>query len=231
LSEADNTKQLTEAVNGAVDKANKHSDEQFGKVQDNVGGVDKKVSAVGDSLNQTATALSSDIQRTSDAIQKTSDRLDASIGRVGKPDPPELANVQFSLWQDGGIPDSEFPLEAAYVPSEPDGSYKFAFVVRNVSKVPAEGIDVWINICQTCVFAKDPEGFEKPRGIDDRTRHAAIGDLNRGVAWQQTTVYFKGPVPWTAQADVSFSWTCKNCPPAQTTKEFLLTLGPPPKLP
>jgi hypothetical protein len=208
LSDIQSNKQIQDAVTQAVTDANKHSDKQFQAVQQNVGGVDRKVSAVGDSLAQTATDLSSDIQRTSDAIQKTSDRLDASIGKVGKPDPPIPAKLVFSLWDAKSTSDNP-TLKTAIQPDK-DGSYPVDFTFINDSSTTAETIDFWIQICDQCSFEKEPEGFEKLAGSDEHVRHRMAQSVNPGVALQKMTVAVKPPVGATG-FDVAFRYSCKTC--------------------
>jgi hypothetical protein len=195
-------------VTKAVTDANKHSDTQFQAIQQNVGGVDKKVSAVGDSLSQTATSLSNDIQRTSDAIQKTSDRLDASIGKVGKPEPPIPARITFSLWTDNLS--EPFPLLARASEPDTDGNYAVDFGFVDSSESTADSIDIWVQVCDGCSFAKEPPGFEKPAGMNEHVRHRMIGSLNPGVSFEKETISVKAPSD-AASFAVEFRYSCKRC--------------------
>jgi hypothetical protein len=207
LSDIQSGKQIKEAVTQAVTDANIHSDTQFKAVQDNVGGVDKKVSAVGDSLNQTATALSTDIQRTSDAIQKTSDRLDASIGKVGKPDPPVPTRLVFTLWNKDM--NEESPSLVGRIDPDTDGNYPVDFSFRNASQSQAEAIDFWIFLCDKCTFAKEPIGFEHNAGSDPNVRHKIVGGLNPGVSLEKTSILVKAPDG--ASFQIGFRYSCKTC--------------------
>ena len=208
LSDIQSSKQIDDAVTKAVTDANKHSDTQFQAVQQNVGGVDKKVSAVGDSLTQTATALSTDIQKTSDAIQKTSDRLDTSIGKVGKPDPPPPATLIITLWDTNAS--AENPVLRQTVQLDGDGNYPVDFTIINSSQSAADSVDFWIQLCRTCSFAKEPDGFEKPPGSDELTRHRQINLLNTGVNMGKISILVKS-MATDGFFQVAFHYSCKTC--------------------
>jgi len=208
LSDTDSTKQLRDAIGSAVTQANAHSDEQFGKVTDKVDGVDGKVSKVGSALADTATALSADIQRTADAIQKTSDRLDTSIGKVGKPDPPIPAKLVFSLYEVTATIDK--PALYKTVAPDQDGNYAVNWTFANSSESTADSIDVWIRVCDKCSFVKEPPGFEKTAGSDERVRHRMFGSINPGVSFEKMNLLVKSEAT-DGYFQVAFRYSCKTC--------------------
>jgi len=215
ITDKANTETNTKLLSDAVKQANVHSDEKFAGVKTDVGNLGKQVEGVGKKTEALGGALA-----------KATGDITAGLGKVGKPDPPEQANLQFSLWRDGGIKDSEFPLETEHVSQGTDGNYSVSLVVKNISNVAANSLDVWVHLCSTCTFVKEPDGFEKPTGIAEGSRHAFAGDLNSGVTWRATTITFTPPNPPTNQAGIAFSWTCKNCGKMKQTKDLILTLDP-----
>jgi hypothetical protein len=143
---------------------------------------------------------------------------------------PELAKLQFSLWKEGQT-DSEFPLETEVIQQQDDGTVSVDYYFKNVSGTATDTIDIWIHLCDKCSFAKEPEGFEKPAGIDERSRHRSLGSLNPGVAFQRSTVVFKLEPAILSQQGISrvglsFSYSCKNCGELEQTKDFILRVIP-----
>jgi len=224
LADEESTEQIGRAITKAVTDANTHSDEQFKAVQRNVGGVDEKVGSVGTSLTQTTTSLSAAIRATNDAIEKTSDRLDARIGKVGKPEPTELAKLRFSFLDASSLTSPE-PVQSETVPVSPERVASFDFLVRNVSGAQAEAVDVWVTICDACKFAEEPSGFEHAAGSNEHERHRAVGGINPGVAFGVMTIKIKIP-PVAPRVLVGFTGSCKNCGPITAMSQFVLLIGP-----
>jgi hypothetical protein len=216
LSDSESTKQLTVAVGTAVSQANDHSDKQFDKVTKGVEGVDQK-------LSDTTVSLTTDIQRTDDAIHETSDRLDSSIGRVGKPVPPERPKLAFSLWRDG-LTQVEFPLESESLQPNADGTFNVQFVLKNVSPTVAEGIEVWVQVCDQCAFATEPNSFDSPKGGPAQIRHKVIQRLNSGAAILEGNVFdVKINDPAITTFPVLFKYTCTTCEGISQPKQFWIT--------
>jgi hypothetical protein len=208
LTEKGVTEAQSKAVNEAVSKANAHSDEKFREVGKSVAGVDQRVGAVGTSLAATTTSLSGYIQKTADAIQKTSDRLDTSIGKVGKPDPPIPAKLVFSLWDT--VATAEKPSLSTTANPDSDGNFPVDFTFVDSSETAAEGIDVWVEICRTCTFVKEPSGFEHPAGSDEHTRHRMFGSLNPGVSFEKIAILVKSEATG-GFFQLGFRYSCKTC--------------------
>ena len=191
LSNKENTKQLGEAVNQAVVKANDHSDGKFAGLQSEVGTLGGQVQSLGEQLGR-----------------KLGD-INTSIGKTGKPIPPEPAKLQFSLFR-GGLKEEQLPLTTMSVSPDANGNYKIGILAKNISGVSAQGIEVWLEICSECSFAKEPQGFDKPMGTDDHVRHAVFQELNGGVSIVRNDIEVKLTKP-----DVGFfvqvTGTCKNC--------------------
>ena len=192
-------------VTSAVSQANVHSDEQIGFVRKDVQGVKKD-------LGDTA-------QKLSDLFVKSENDLSTSIGKVGKPEPPELAKIEFHL-----LDDKDSPTDNPTLHMESDGTYAVNFLVTNDSNVQAESIDVWVHICGLCSFAKEPAGFEHPAGEMPDTRHVFIGSLNAGVSYKKLTINFN-TTALTPNVGIAFSESCKNCGKVKRTSDFVLHLN------
>jgi hypothetical protein len=209
LTDQQNAAQMSSAVTQAVNAANLHSDRSFGNLNTRVDGLGKE-------LDQIATTLST-------SFKNATNELDVNIGKVGRVNPPpEPAQLMFSFYDDNYRNTSQ-PSETAFSSVNPNGSYTFSFVVRNISSVQAEAAEVWIHLCQICTFAAEPVRSDKPTGMDENSRHIAIGDLNAGVSFQKTDISFRvaSRVP---SVGVAFTWACKNCGSLKTTKDFTVVL-------
>jgi hypothetical protein len=193
LTDRENAKQTASAIGTAVTQANAHSDKKLGEVQ-------KQVIGLGSSLSQTQQSLQSQ-------IGKTETDLNTSIGKVGKPEPPVPAKLVFSLWDIAASADHPVLLKAVH--PDKDGNFPIEFSFINASESTADQIDVWVDLCNSCSFVKDPDGFEHPTGIDDHVRHRSFGSLNPDVVFQKITMIVKAPVSSSFQ--VGFRYTCKNC--------------------
>ena len=140
LADAQSDKQIKDAVTQAVTDANKHSDGQFTSANQHAdtkfGEVEGDVKGVSDQN----VALSQ-------ALAKATGDINTNLGKVGKPDPPALAVLHPSLWNEGL---SEEPLETMVLRPQADGTYRVDVSVRNISDVAAEEGDVWVVLCNLC---------------------------------------------------------------------------------
>ncbi|MGD0295043.1 MAG: hypothetical protein ABSB30_14440 [Terracidiphilus sp.] len=196
LADKQSNEQIQGAVNSAVQKSIEHSDQKLIPLQ-------AQVTDLGKNLDITEKTITT-------ALEKTKTDLDSSIGKVGKPEPPELAKLQVSLWKEGQDFSSD-PVLSESIPRNSDGSITVQFSVRNISSTIAEEIDVWVILCTRCTYSKDPEGFQKIVGNAEQERAIHIsGVLNPGVAYKVFSVTFRSDIP-SQQYAIGFRTSCKNC--------------------
>jgi hypothetical protein len=217
LNDLANSQQTQTAISTAVSQANDHSDKQFDRTQG-------QITDVRNNLEATEKNLASKVDESTSTIS-------TGLGKVGKPEPPELPRLEFSLWKDN-IQEAEFPILTAIVQQEDDGTIPVEYFFRNSSSVSADSVEVWVHICSLCSFAKEPDGFEKPAGINEQSRHRVLSSFNPGVSFQKSEVAFKfnSPTPiikmQVFKVGISFSYSCKNCGGAKTTRDFMLSVIP-----
>jgi Fe-S cluster biogenesis protein NfuA len=214
LAEGESTAQIQRAVDSAVQKSNKHTDEQFNKVQDNVGEVQKQVTGISQSLDTTKKDISSQ-------LQKTSADLNTSIVKAGKPEPTKPAQLKFSLVNEAML-EKDFPMKSETAMRDADGSYRFHFAVKNVSSVKAEGVEIWVTICEPCSFAKEPEGFDKPAGSNEHMRHKHIQSIAPGVAAGDNSISVKVNNAPIGPIAVHFNGACDNCEKVEVTEDYYI---------
>ena len=198
-------------ANQTVAKANQHTDEQVNMVRGDLKDTNQQIGMVRDDLKGT-------INTVSGLFKKTEDSLNASIGKVGKPDPPELAKLQFSLWPG----DRADPL--LLVDSVPDdaGILHVDFTFRNISMTAAKAIDIWVELCVDCAYNKEPDGFDRPSGLDERTRHRFVQQINPGVSFAKTAVEVKSTKAFD-NYQFGFRYSCETCGNS-TAKQRLVTV-------
>jgi hypothetical protein len=200
LSDRQQADELATVLKGA----NKQTEEQVGMVRDDL----KDARTHSDqSIGAVRSDFKTSIVGVTDLISKTETDLNAAISKVGKPDPPEQPKLQFSLWGDGKI----FPLTTFALRPDKDGVFSVDFNFANIAHVAASKIDFWVYVCDTCVFGKEPSGFDKPSGLDEHARHRLIpGFINAGAFFEKQTIAIKTtmPVPWF---DLAFRYSCESC--------------------
>lgn len=195
-----------EAIADAVRSANEHSDKQIKDIRDDIRGVvqhsDGQIESVRKDVKNTT-------QEVAELLSKTSAALDSSIGKVGKPDPPVLAQLVFSLFDayEGEI------LKTDAMRPDKDGLFNIEFVIFNSSKTTAVHlVDTWIDICDQCEFAKEPNGYFRPSGLGSQTRYRQFGILNPQTSTDKHVIAVKLKVPTKAQRfQVGWRYSCELC--------------------
>jgi hypothetical protein len=174
----------------AVDKANMHTDGEVGMVRDDLNTVREGVEALSNQFGQGAADLKE------------------SIGKVGKPDPPTPAKMQFSLWSETSpIPVLRFALQP-----DKSGVYTVDFLVTNLSDATtAHLVDTWLDLCEDCSFAKEPTGFSRPTGMRDQTRYMRIDVLNPKASTEKQSVQIKLGKPSYSAFEITWRCSCEVC--------------------
>jgi hypothetical protein len=161
-------------------------------------------------------------------VQDTSSALGVTIGKVTKPEPPDIPVLAFSLftpeWR------ADHAIVQNFITANDEGSYPIEFTVTNRSETTARGLEIWVQLCGECSFASEPASFDHPAGSDERTRHRKLGDLNPGVSVEKTLILVRPPRGATFQ--VAFRYTCESCGKRGLNNQIVTLahtyLGPPP---
>jgi hypothetical protein len=186
-----------EHTDKSLSKANEHTDNQITTVRDDLKGAQQH------SDEQIGT-LRTDVKVIGDTVSRSTVTLGESISKVGKPDPPDLARLQFSLFGDA------FPTFETFIRADDNQVFNIDFMVKNVSGVTARNGDLWVYICDTCTFAKEPDGFDKPKGLIETGRHKAFDHLNPGTGLEKMTVNIKLGKAF-GKFVVGFNYSCDGC--------------------
>jgi len=180
-----------------IRKSSDHADQKFNELQQHL---DSETSKSTSQIKGVKDGLS-------DLMDKMQSNLGQRIGEVGKPEPPELAKVEFSLWVDK---EADFPKLMGSIDPELDGTFRVYWTAKNTSGVIAEDLELWILICRDCAYTKEPEGFDRPQGMDEFTRHKVWGSLNPGIATPKMETSLSLNQPYEL-FQLGFKYSCKSC--------------------
>jgi hypothetical protein len=202
-------KAQSDAFAKAIADANRHTDQQIGKVANKV---DESAKHSDEQIGSVKSDFHASMANATGLISKMSNDINSAIEKVGKPAPPELAQLKFSLFGDGKHLSVDSPLIVYPLKPDNDGVFTVGFIFTNTSGVTASQIDFWVYICDSCVFAKEPDGFDKPPGSDEHARHRIVQSINPGASFQKSTFLLKtsSAMPWF---DMGFRYSCQTCGP------------------
>lgn len=192
------------AVEAAVRQSNDHSDEQ-------IAGVRKDVHSETQTLEEKMSALSGQVKASETDIN-------GAIKRVVVPD-PQYAKLQFSLFDSNA---TDFPLTTQTLVPDKDGVFTIDVLTRNVSETTAaKNGDIWVYVCDACIFAEEPQGFDRPKGLRETARHKLFQNLNPGVVLEKMTLRIKLNAPFSRFA-IAFQYSCESCGKMQDPQRMTL---------
>ncbi len=167
-------------------------------------------------LQDQVTGLKKDIatQELRTRMQTLQARLDKALA------PKPRAKLECSFWTPG--PQNESVTEI-YSPAE-GNVVTFSFYIMNRSDVYAKDVSLWLRICESCKFHKEPELSQHVPGAPDFDRLFKNFDLAPGVAYQKLTVELEVPPPFT-RAGISTSYRCPDCEIEKGLENMWITVG------
>ncbi len=190
------------AIGKAITGANAHSDAQIGEVKQEVQGV------------------RSDVQDVKKAVSSSESDLNKSIGLVKIPK-EEKATMESSFYP---VKLTEWPIREKSIPAV-DGVVSLSFTFR-VEGHTAKNARVWLRLCTTCKYAKEPAGFQNLAPNEENgahERYRMIGDFLPNVSYQAMSVDVIPP-PGAASFPVGVILGCDNCDPVDGDKPQFLTI-------
>lgn len=127
--------------------------------------------------------------------------------------PPKWARLQFTFWTDDPNGADLVPIRETTVPLVGD-SVTIAFTARNIGYVGTQRGEIWIRICSTCKFAKEPEGWQHIKGAVQTDRERVIQNVFRGTFIEKMTAEIVPPVG-AQRFEVDFFHACDTCEPPE----------------
>ena len=122
------------------------------------------------------------------------------------PEPQKQASLKFSF----------LPLkpheEMVYAADSPlaGGVVSLAFTAKNIGTVQADNGQIWIQLCDGCRFASEPEGSNVPPD-DPTVRRKRFDHLHIGVYFDSTVLKIIPPAD-SSYFTIVFKYACEQCP-------------------
>lgn len=197
-----------------IEKSDEHADQKFNDLQKHL---DLETSKSTGQVESVQDGLS-------DLMNQMQANLNKRIGEVGKPVPPELAKLQFSLWNDS-MKSTDFPILSEFLKRGPDMNVTIDFTFTDISSTAADSTEVMVLLCSDCTFTSEPSGFTKLNGAGELQRHRLVGDVNPGTIFEKMTLSVKVPLQYN-RFDVGFNYACKTCGKPQDWQKLTVNLVP-----
>ena len=194
----------------AVNNANAHTDQQISDVKKDMNGLSGKVEKINDNLQKSADHSDKQIAdlrgAVSESLSKTEASLNKSISGIAIPS-EKKAELVFSLWTESAT----LKTPVLSLPLSPDsaGVFEVPFTVGNPTANAVRNADVWIDICDGCIFAEEPEGFQKTTGTAERTRTRTV-NINPGTNLPKMILKVKLSQPFSG-FDIALRYSCDIC--------------------
>jgi hypothetical protein len=118
-----------------------------------------------------------------------------------------VAELQFTFWPVD--PKHERLIDEVSLPIV-DGVVTVVFSAKNVGATYGNNGQIWIQICDGCKFAAEPEGTTAPPG-DPITRRKGFHSIGRGIYFDPTTLKIIPP-PGAPYFTIVFKYSCEQCP-------------------
>lgn len=133
----------------------------------------------------------------------------------------QMSTEGLSLYTEDGMEPQ--PVLLAKLRPDKDGVFNVDFIIANNSDYPARQADVWIDVCNDCSFSKEPDGFDRPRGLRNQTRHMMISLLNPRASTEKYTLSVK-PLKSFPAFEIQMRYSCDICKYPAGQKATILEL-------
>jgi hypothetical protein len=142
-------------------------------------------------------------------------------GKLTKPSARPNAKLQFSFWPVGADQRLTDTVSMPLV----NGVVSVVFTAKDVGNAQADNGQLWIQICDECRFAEEPEGTTMPPG-DPTVRRKRFDILHMGSYFEATTLRIVPPSGVTSFT-IALKYSCERCPPVdnQNPKKLRVNLN------
>jgi hypothetical protein len=141
------------------------------------------------------------------AIKQTEEATSSDV-KAALNKPEKRAILRFSLWPK---PQGDKFINKIDAPVE-NGIVSVDFVVKNIGNAPASMALVWINICDKCKYAIEPEGSNKIPEMGDTVRVVHFQNLPAGTWFSQFNLKIIPPANF-GTFTIDLNYGCEQCPP------------------
>lgn len=181
--------------------------------------VNDAVSGANTHTDQQIAGLKKDVGDIGDKFAELQNNLKQGFSGL-KPPSPKLVALKFKFFDQAG---NSISMHAGE-----NGTFSLDFIATNVTDVSSSSIDMWVDVCGGCTFAKEPVGFDKPNGTADFERHKLFpGVLNPGTSLEKMTIEVKPPVSNVFSFEIAWKYSCAACGKLPDPQKFtVLVLQP-----
>ena len=145
-----------------------------------------------------------------DEIRSDMSGLRATMEKVLHP-PQATLLFTFAPFNDAPVDGGPaIPVRDITLPIKPEGSVHVRLTFLNNTDVRAEGLQVSLDICTSCKFAKEPDGFTRVAGSRETERHHLYGDMPPRGAYAELALDIIPP-PGVGAFDIKAVYRCKTC--------------------
>jgi hypothetical protein len=140
------------------------------------------------------------------------------------PVPPEMAKLQFTFCPDGKL--SGAIIDKITAPPE-NGVVTVYLSAKNISTVNTDNIvKIWIQICDECKFAEEPQGVEPSQAYDDNViiRRLSFGYLYAGIFYDPFKLKIIPPFGYNSFT-IGLYYACEKCPPVDLKQKQILIVN------
>ncbi|MFZ0419439.1 MAG: hypothetical protein WAM04_15170 [Candidatus Sulfotelmatobacter sp.] len=141
---------------------------------------------------------------------------------------PPLARIKFSFFSPTA-PQNQEPTDIS-VTQNNDGLFHTNLLIANAStRVAAEKLEVWIDICEPCEFAMEIPRFSRLPGLPEHERYRSIWLLNPGTVLTPIPISLRlrnAKLP--VKVGLALKYSCKACDPEGSQEQTIQFLALPP---
>jgi hypothetical protein len=159
-------------------------------------------------LNQQVSDLKTEVK--TDTLQKRLTSVQADLEATQRAlEPGPKATLAFSF-MDAKAASQLQALTDAIIPVNSEGNVHVEFTLMNPTEVDALDVQVNLNICDQCRFAKEPPGFIKLSSELDTERFRQFANIPAKSVLETMTADISLPPPYAAFV-VGLKYRCRTC--------------------
>jgi hypothetical protein len=102
------------------------------------------------------------------------------------------------------------PIVEKTMPLSLDGIFHLDVTVLNLTEVEATNVDLTLQICDGCRYAKEPPGFSKPSGVPDTARELFVPRIS-SLGFLPTFSLDVIPAAYMSAFTVGINYRCTTC--------------------
>jgi hypothetical protein len=153
-----------------------------------------------------AEAKTEDLQKKLAGVQAELQRTQRALA------PGPKAELTFTFAPFASTTQTATPVTDITLPIKPDGTVHVECAVLNLTQVDAADVNLNIQICDGCKYAKEPDQFQKLAGAPETIRWVLIPHIQALQAFRNISIdIIPAPAPYGESFDVGLNYRCTTC--------------------